>query len=453
MYSYLPPRVTAEMLDVEFWLNQAGINADKILLDADAIEAYQERTYGRMERLELAREYTPFVYMRKELTQKEVKGLMAGYSLPAQFPQGQLYAQEGSPHPKVWRKQIIDNLNLDLIPDVVSGTPALTTARVSIRAFPTTDIAARSPESIDVDLFQLTALPAASPVQIWHIDKSQNWAFVQSEIYSGWVQRNQLALASTREEVISYLKAQPRLVVTGSHLETEPNPFRPEIGGLFLQQGDSLPLAADPEVPAELPEGSRHGQAPTGCYVVRVPTADPDTQKLEFSPALIAGSASVQTGYSHLTRRSLLTAAFKSLGERYGWGGLFHRRDCSRLVFDIYRQAGMLLPRDAGRPQEEGAAGEIIEFSGGREERLRQLQAIEPGDPLYLPGHVMVYLGEVDGGNYVIHAGAGYGLFQNEEIKPITVHSVFVMELETHLMHKNKTYLEALTCGRKFYRI
>jgi hypothetical protein len=118
---------------------------------------------------------------------------------------------------------------------------------------------------------------------------------------------------------------------------------------------------------------------------------------------------------------------------------------------DIYRSVGLNIPRDAGKPQEEIAAGETIQFEGTIAERKETLHKLEPGDPIYMKGHVVMYLGESEGQHYVIHAGSGYGRkSHSEEIVSITVHGVFVMEIEQYLKSGDKTYLEAFTLARKF---
>ena len=439
------------MLNSEFWIKQSACDVEKKLVNHDELKRFREETAERMKDLGLAAEYTLFQDMKEKLSRQELKDMMSNYSLPDNIPEDKLYGFDKNLHPRGWKEQLIEEANLDNIPEEVVAQPALTTDRALIRAFPSNDTAARSRDTIDVDLFQLTALPAACPVQVWHYSRSGDWAYVQSEIYSGWMEKKYLALAENREEVIEYIENDDFLVVKESHLQTEPNPFYPEVSNIQLQMGDTLPLMDSEKLPSEIPAGSTNGQSPAGCYPVKVPVADKDG-RLNFAPALIPGSARVQRGYVKLNRRNLIKAAFACLGERYGWGGLFNRRDCSRLIFDIYRLAGLVIPRDAGDPQEEGAAGRKIYFEGSREERLRQLQKLAPGDPLYLPGHVMVYLGEFQGKHYVIHAGAGYGRKEENKVKSVTVHSVFVMELETLMQNKDKTYLEALTVGCKFYQ-
>lgn len=138
------------------------------------------------------------------------------------------------------------------------------------------------------------------------------------------------------------------------------------------------------------------------------------------------------------------------LGERYGWGGMFGRRDCSQFIMDIYRTMGIIIPRDASM-QEEGAAGKYIKFIGSIEDRENTLNRLKTGDPVYMKGHIVMYLGRVGNNYYVIHSGAGYGI-RNEDgsIKPVTVHGVFVMEVHRLLMSGGKSYLEAFITALQF---
>jgi len=166
--------------------------------------------------------------------------------------------------------------------------------------------------------------------------------------------------------------------------------------------------------------------------------------------ALIARSNNVCEGYLPYTRKNIIRRAFKSLGERYGWGGMFGRRDCSQFIMDIYRTVGIIVPRDASR-QEEGAAGKYIKFIGSIKDRENILNRLKAGNLVYMKGHVIMYLGKIENNHYVIHSGAGYGVKNKDRsIRPVTVHGVFVMEVHQLLMSGKKSYLEAFTIARKF---
>jgi len=73
---------------------------------------------------------------------------------------------------------------------------------------------------------------------------------------------------------------------------------------------------------------------------------------------------------------------------------MFGRRDCSHFIMDIYRTMGIIIPRDASM-QEEGAAGKYIKFIGSIKDRENTLNQLVPGDPIYMKGHVAMYLGRV----------------------------------------------------------
>lgn len=73
---------------------------------------------------------------------------------------------------------------------------------------------------------------------------------------------------------------------------------------------------------------------------------------------------------------------------------MFGRRDCLRFIMDIYRTMDIIIPRDASM-QEEGAAGKYIKFMGFIKDRENTLNRLKAGDPIYMKGHVVMYLGRV----------------------------------------------------------
>jgi cell wall-associated NlpC family hydrolase len=132
---------------------------------------------------------------------------------------------------------------------------------------------------------------------------------------------------------------------------------------------------------------------------------------LEFKHALIARSADVHTGYLPYSRQTLITQAFKFLGERYGWGHRYNGRDCTGFVCEIYKTVGIILPRNSG-DQAASPIGKTIRFEEGAPgaDKISALARASLGDLIYMPGHVMMYLGAPDGEPFVIHdvASAGY---------------------------------------------
>ena len=310
---------------------------------------------------------------------------------------------------------------------------------------------ASSPETIDQDLIQLTALSVGTPCAILHISNDQNWYYVQSIRYRGWVEKARVAVAENKNEALDYLDSDQFLVVTESRVETEPNPFDKDISNILFQMGDKIPLVNNDEIPDSIPENNQQAQSPAGAYVVWIPVKG-SKEKLKFKKALIARSNDLNEGYLTYTRENLIKQAFKMMGERYGWGGLYQRRDCSRFIMDIYRTVGIQIPRDAGYPQEKITAGKMLKFSGDLNERKKTMDKLRPGDPIYMKGHVMMYLGKERKEHFLIHSGSGYGKKDKDgNHKSITVHGVFVMRAEQLKKDGNNTYLDLFNLAKKFF--
>jgi hypothetical protein len=129
---------------------------------------------------------------------------------------------------------------------------------------------------------------------------------------------------------------------------------------------------------------------------------------LHFAPALLQRNADVAMDYLPLTRANLLHQSFKFLGERYGWGSSYNARDCSGFVSEVYRSFGVQLPRNT-RDHAVSPALNRIEFTADddHEKRLAVLRELQVGDLVYIPGHVMMVIGQDGGGPYVIHDTTG----------------------------------------------
>ncbi len=116
-------------------------------------------------------------------------------------------------------------------------------------------------------------------------------------------------------------------------------------------------------------------------------------QTLDTTPEQLVSKA-VERWYSgseEVFRMAVCEQAKKYMGTEYRWGGKSGRGiDCSGLVSSAYMQCGVLIYRDASIV--EGWPMHEIPF----EEK-------KPGDALFFPGHIALYLGD---GRYIHSTGA-----------------------------------------------
>jgi cell wall-associated NlpC family hydrolase len=232
---------------------------------------------------------------------------------------------------------------------------------------------------------------------VLHVSTDKEWAFVQSYNYAAWARSSNIAI-SDRQTIGDYKNSSPFIVVTGDKVSTSFNPEVPALSELQLDMGIRVPLANPEAVGNNL-----HGQNPYASYTVLLPLRTQEG-RLEIKPALIARNKDVKRGYIPFTRENIVRQAFKFLGERYGWGHSYNARDCTGFVMEVYKTFGILMPRNTGQ-QGTGNFGENTRFTSesSRDEKLEALKRMDIGDLIYVPGHVLMYTGDVNGEPYVLH--------------------------------------------------
>ncbi|WP_423803736.1 SH3 domain-containing protein [Paraglaciecola polaris] len=318
-------------------------------------------------------------------------------------------------------------------------TYGLIVKRAAMRTFPTDDRVLNSAMDADLDRFQESALFPGDTVAVLTRSQDKQWALVQGFNYLAWTRVENFAVAS-KEQVQAFASANDFIVVTGAKVFTQ---YVPEHIGVSEQQLDMsvrLPLVAKNEVPNAL-----YGQNPYANYVVWLPTRTAQGQ-LSLQKALIGRSQDVHLGYMPFTKENVIKQGFKFLGERYGWGHDYNGRDCTGFVGEIYRAFGLLMPRNSG---DQGGTdfGIDTRFNKGTPvaEKLASIKSLEVGDLLYIPGHVMLYLGAEDGQPFVIHDVKGLAYFDDKQkLYKGTLNGVSVTPLLPLRLSVQNSYVDRL---------
>ncbi len=421
--------VTDAQLSPQFWIDRLA-QPDQVILDRSAIAALNARV------LQLDPSMHDLRQLPAELDRAAVAGRIEAVS---QRPAHTLYDVHGAAVPAATLDALVANLALDAIPAHVAPRYGLVVARAALRAFPTELRVFSSKGDTDIDRFQETAEFPGTPVAVLHASRDGEWLFVLSPRYGAWVRKQAIAIGSAAQ-VFGYADQAPYRVVTGGVVRTVYTPENPALSQLQLDMGTRLPLA-------KLPPGEPvNGEGPYSSWTLELPLRGADGA-LSFGPALLPKTADSAADYLPLTRANLLRQAFKLLGERYGWGHAYDARDCSGFVSDVYRSMGVLMPRDTSAQAVSPALSHTaFGAADDRAARLRAVAALEVGDLVYIPGHVMMVIGRIDGQPWVIHDTTGISYRGPDgAMRRVKLNAVSVTPLLPLMFNDRESYVERMT--------
>ncbi len=419
-----------DQVDVDFWLKHID-HPDRAIMDADAVRAYDAKV----------RRMDPHVYDLEALPARIDGDTLREWVAPSSKLTGRtLYDVHGHRVSDTTLQGFVDALALDAIPEQQPVRYGLVVHRAAVRTYPTMLRVFSRKGDTDIDRFQETALVPGTPVAVLHHSADGKWLFVEAPRYRAWVEAKYIAVGGA-DEVFGYVRKEPFLVVTGDAVRTVFTPEEPRVSKLLLDMGTRVPF--DPAWPDDKPV---NGQGPYVSHVIELPVRN-DDGTLAFRHALLQKNTDTRDHYLPLTRANIVRQAFKFLGERYGWGHSYEGRDCSGFVSDVYRSMGILMPRNTSA-QSVSPAANLTRFdeNSTHEERMKAVAALETGDLVYIPGHVMMVLGRLDGQPYVIQDVLGAGFLDDDgQFRHVKLNQVAVTPLLPLMNSDHQTWVDRMT--------
>lgn len=419
-------------LSPDFWVERLA-DPDRVLMDPVAIAAQNARLLVREDSMLDLRA------LPSRLSRDDVQARIRGLS---SRPSATRFAVEGTALAEADWATLEESLALDAIPASIPPRFGLVVARADLRTYPTTRRVFSRPGDTDIDRFQESALFPGTPVAVLHASADGDWLFVASPRYQAWIERRFVA-EGPREAVFGYqdrAQAAPRRVVTGGKVHTVFAPEELRVSELQLEMGVAVPLA---DVP---PDRLVNGQHPYTSWIIELPVREADGS-LVFSPALLPRIEDTAADVLPLTPANLVRQGFKFLGERYGWGHSYDARDCSGFVSEIYRSMGVQLPRNTSdQGTTDAFARTAFDTDSTVEARMAAVQALEVGDLVYIPGHVMMVIGRVDGHPYVIHDTNGGSMRGADgRVRSLGLNGVVVTALLPMMFNDSARYVDRMT--------
>ena len=239
------------------------------------------------------------------------------------------------------------------------------------------------------DQLQNSGLDVGTPVAVVHTSADGIWYYVMTDISDGWVESKYIAIGDS-DQVKEYAQDKEFAVV----IKPKADAFLDESMTRFddhLRMGMRLPLS----------------DIDGGRATVSIPVMDKDGN-LQIKEAYM-NAEDVNPGFLAFNARNIYKQALMMLGEPYGWGDMYGEQDCSRFLQMVFATMGINLPRDSrDQAQVSNSAVDFDERTGDDVKIAAIAKAPAGRTFLVLKGHIMLYLGSVDGNQYAIHDTTSY---------------------------------------------
>lgn len=374
-----------------FWIGRLG-NPDELILTPAQIEKMNSTILNDNDEMENITEFGDAV-SKKDLTR---------WLFEDPIPQDkEMFDKKGRGIKENFYKDVLDNMNTAGIMDSNVLTFGVIAKKADIRSFPTDEPVLKSPSAKDFDAFQYSTIYPPQPVALLHKSKDGNWGFFQTPFVRGWIKMDKIAFANKRDDINPGVSNEREekgaginkhsLVITGSRVtvfKDKKNNGNTEI----IPMGTTFALKGEDK----------------NNWIVKFPEKD-NEGRLQWIDAYIQKKADIHIGYLAYTKRNVINQAFKMLGEGYGWGGRNGLRDCSSFIKDIFATMGIILPRHSSHQAASGQVLLSLDKAAPPEDIKRAFDLAVPGITLLgLNGHIMLYLGNINGSYYSLHQFFGY---------------------------------------------
>jgi hypothetical protein len=255
---------------------------------------------------------------------------------------------------------------------------------ISLRCLPTEDGVYEKPGDVAFDVAQCSQVHPGEALRV--LAKGEGWWYVRTDYATGWIQPDSLTPRIDMQELQRYLHPDQFVVVTKDVVAV----WSDKAGGSLL-----APARMGTRFPLHARDGNR--------FLISYP------RDQGIGVGWIRDADAVSVGFPRFTRQALLRLGFSLLDTPYGWGGLAGHRDCSRFLMDLFQAFGLQLPRNSARQARVGdPTVDVSRLAEARKVELIERMSRRALLLLYMPGHIMLYLGRDGDQLYGLHLVSGY---------------------------------------------
>lgn len=259
----------------------------------------------------------------------------------------------------------------------------ITTRHVDVKALPTKRSYYRNPkktgEGFPFDYNQNSSYHMNTPLYISHYSLDKKWVFVRGSTTYGWIETSAMA------------------IVDDAFIKKFKN------GNYSIAVTDNLKLYSNKKY----------------LTIVKLGTIFPTIEKKKIklylfakrgnnSKAILQTANTIQKGIIFkkpiaMTPNNVARIAKQFYNEPYGWGGLLQTRDCSSFTKDYFAPFGIFLRRNSSKQAKDGAYCNIKGIPKSKKKKTIITNAKPFRSMLYVPGHIVLYLGQYKGEPVIMH--------------------------------------------------
>ena len=271
---------------------------------------------------------------------------------------------------------------------------AITLKSLDIRAFPSDKPLLMDPskagEGFPFDYLQNSTIAPNKPILVSHYSRDKEWVFIESSFAFGWVKARDIVYIP-RKYIKLYKDAKKLFFIQ------ENIPIYDRYNNFLFRSRIGMML---PEI-----------ENPSSKYALLAIANYKNTQAYYIESKV--SKDIVHEGILEFNRANITMIFNELVKTKYGWGGMYGDRDCSSTLRDFFAPFGIWLPRNSYK---QSQVGKVISLEGlTNQEKLLKIKedAIPFETLLYKRGHILLYVGIVNGKVIVFHNTWGIKTKQN----------------------------------------
>ncbi|SFZ98079.1 FIG00545237: hypothetical protein [hydrothermal vent metagenome] len=376
-----------------------GVVADMKKIPQDpAFYAKQINPMSKSKQAKLDKEFNKKYFKPWSLRRLDIPKKDFGWEIRF-ITKGKIYKERGQVIPSSVYKRWINNAQFHK-KDTIKQY-GITTKRTNVKAFPTSTAFYRDPkrigEGFPFDYNQNSALHINVPLYISHYSKDKKWAYVRASYSFGWVKVSDLAIVD--KTFIKQFKTGTYAMTIKDNLHLLNKKNR---AVTLVKLGALFPIAKDNK---------------SYLTAIRNSKAKAEIQRVDVASANIIARKPLP-----FTSKNVARLAKEFYNEPYGWGGSYECRDCSATTRDFLGPFGIFLRRNSSKQALDGKSTNIKNIP----KTAKKKKIIQKAEPfrslLYVPGHIVLYMGEYKGEPVIMHTY--WGVRKNNGSKLVTARTI-----------------------------